>query len=673
MKHLILLLALWLPDSISKPQLPAYNDGPYVRTMSEEVEVLYVENGALINEMHPKNAKISLDKSAIPVNIKYPKENFEHAETTQSTDSEIIAVSDIHGQFGVFKDLLQGQDVIDEDLHWAFGDGHLVIVGDVMDRGDQVMECLWLIYRLEQEAEKAGGKVHFLLGNHELMIMHGDLSYLHKKYRYTSALVKKPYNHLFNQESFMGKWLTSKNVVLKLNNHLFVHGGISKPAMNLGLGLDGINHLFRDQIYFEYPRDIMKDPTLATLYLNDGPLWYRGYAYPYSFKKKGIDSMTRRYKVDNIIVGHTTLPEIKGLYENKIVLIDSSIKFGEQGQALVIKDNELFVGEMNGSRTPLISEEQKDDEEQPLFSWLMDQPDVAIELSITEKELKENFNDDNAKTPGTMTVITAPNEQLVFNATFKPGGKSRRAICKHPPIKINLKKKELANFNYTPEYDRLKIVMQCQDAKTMSESIRLEKLVYDLHNVITPFSHKAHLIRAKTVDQKRYLDGILLETREDLSLRNEIKEVETKSIATEILDRREYLKMCLFQYMIANTDWSARKMHNSKFYQALDKSFYTTIPYDFDYAGLINNNYAQTPEQLPITDVTQRYFMDKLVSLEELKQGVSDMLALESDILSVVQNADYISDGSKKRVTKFLEGFFKTIKDDKKVARMLKK
>ena len=71
--------------------------------------------------------------------------------------------------------------VIDTDLTWSFGDGHLVIVGDVFDRGPNVTECLWLIYRLEQEASAAGGAVHFLLGNHELMVMRGDLRYLNER------------------------------------------------------------------------------------------------------------------------------------------------------------------------------------------------------------------------------------------------------------------------------------------------------------------------------------------------------------------------------------------------------------------------------------------------------------------------------------------------------------
>ncbi len=140
-----------------------------------------------------------------------------------------------------------------------------------------------------------------------------------------------------------------------------------------------------------------------------------------------------------------------------------------------------------------------------------------------------------------------------------------------------------------------------------------------------------------------------------------------------VIDREEYVKMCLFQYMIANTDWSARKMHNSKFYKKDKEGTYITIPYDFDFAGIINNEYAVTSEKLPITRVTQRYFMDKKITLEELKKGIDHYLSIEDGLLQFCRELDYLSDGTKTRVEKFILNFYNIIKDDKLVVRMLKK
>ncbi len=142
--------------------------------------------------------------------------------------SKIIAVSDIHGEYEYFVDILINSGVIDSSLNWVWGNGHLVIDGDVFDRGDLVTECLWLIYRLEQQAEAAGGEVHFVLGNHELMVIRGDNRYVHDKY--IKGICRKTrikHEDLFGPDMELGRWLRSKLTLLKINDILFVHGGIS--------------------------------------------------------------------------------------------------------------------------------------------------------------------------------------------------------------------------------------------------------------------------------------------------------------------------------------------------------------------------------------------------------------------------------------------------------------
>lgn len=650
-----------------------YNDGPYLLFEEDSIVQYDVVEGQLKRKALANTNELVIDLDSKTKFTVSPDDGWTSVDATKySTDQPIVAISDIHGQYDTFEKILISNKVIDTDLKWAFGQGHLVIVGDVMDRGDKVMECLWLIYHLERQAKAAGGRVHFLLGNHELMVMNGELNYLHRKYLYTSALLKTPYFKLFDRSTLLGQWLSSKNVILQINDKLFVHGGLSQQAMNLGMTIDEINEVFREKLYYKDAAIIKAIPEFATLYYNDGPLWYRGYAYPYSLNIKGIDSLFTALNINNIVVGHTSLRKIKGLYQNKVVLIDASIKLGEMGEVLHIKDDGLYVGDIEGNVTDLISEETKTTEQSSLFNYFNNYGgDIAISLSEHRNDILQNYDVNEKSTQGIFTAIIGT-EQLVFSGNFKPGGKTRRKICSNYPIKIDLKKAELENFNYLPEFDKLKIVFQCNDQKIMSESIKMEKFIYDLHNVVTPYSHKARLIKAKTQDEKKYLDGLLLESREDLGLRTGIQEVKTSTISVEILDRAEYVKMVLFQYMIANTDWSARKMHNSKLYSKEDKTL-ITIPYDFDYAGLINNAYAVTPEILPISRVTQRYFMDKKVSLEELQKGIDYFISIENQIIDLCRTVNYLSEKSKSRSENFIAKFFENIKDPKTVKKMLKK
>lgn len=107
--------------------------------------------------------------------------------------AKMLVVSDIEGNFKGLQQLLVGTGVMDAQIRWQFGTGHLVFVGDIFDRGLQVTECLWLLYKLEHEAEQAGGKVHFLLGNHEVMNLTGNYKYVRRKYRHNADSLRVAY------------------------------------------------------------------------------------------------------------------------------------------------------------------------------------------------------------------------------------------------------------------------------------------------------------------------------------------------------------------------------------------------------------------------------------------------------------------------------------------------
>jgi len=503
MKHQLLILSLLLM-SISLPAIDMaavssnYNDGPYIFFEKKNtMRVVWVAQGELYEKNYTNKNPIefdipSLPKVTVPQKFKWeskPKGKYK-------TEEPIVALSDVHGQYDVFVDLLQSHAIIDEDNNWNFQKGHLVITGDVMDRGDRVMECLWLIYKLEQQASEAGGHVHFLLGNHELMVMNGNLDYLHRKYRYTSALLKTPYQELFSEDTALGRWLASKNVLLQINDVLYVHAGISQETMSLNLGIDAINNTFKKDLYYQDQEVIESDPKLFTLYYGDGPLWYRGYAYPYSFNKEYVDKTLSELKLRSIVVGHTTLPKIKGLYDNRIVLIDSSIKNGETGQLFINDNGSYAIGNLDGTKTLLISEENKSEETKSLFDYIYDQDQVLINVSHDLNSIKKNFSENQLETEGQVSII-ANRQELKFSAAFKPGGKSRKEICRLPPLKMNLKKSELETFNFIKDHDKIKIVFQCQTSSKYAETIKMEKFLYDLYGLVSPYGFRSKLVKVR--------------------------------------------------------------------------------------------------------------------------------------------------------------------------------
>lgn len=307
-----------------------------------------------------------------------------------------------------------------------------------------------------------------------------------------------------------------------------------------------------------------------------------------------------------------------------------------------------------------------------LFDLVDSKSKVTFHLSEKIKTINKNFKKDEAETAGTINIKTEDGDYS-FSVDFSPGGKSRRKICSFPPIKMDLKKKELETNSLNKKCDKIKLVFQCSSSGSMAESIKKEKFVYDLYALVTPYGRRAKLVKVVIADKDKEYDAMLLEDDKDMDARLNLNRLKVGSIAPEAVNRKEYVKMCLFQYMISNADWSARRGHNTEVYKRNSDNSLIIVPYDFDYSGLINNSYAIAPENLPINKVTDRYFMDKTVGLDELKEGVEFFKSIEDEVHELCMNSTYLSEGSRKRLSKFLGEFYKTIHNEKKVERMLKK
>jgi len=185
-------------------------------------------------------------------------------------------ISDIHGQYDRFVKILKGNRVIDVNLDWSWGNGHLVILGDVFDRGDKVTECLWLIHKLETQAENWRGQVHYLLGNHEIMVLQNNTKYVNDKYKRTAELMQMKVSDLYSINSEFGRWLRTKHTIIKLNDVLFVHAGIHPSFLSYKNEFTEMNNLVRANI--DAVEDKIKyNEVLKFLFGSDGPLWYRGY------------------------------------------------------------------------------------------------------------------------------------------------------------------------------------------------------------------------------------------------------------------------------------------------------------------------------------------------------------------------------------------------------------
>lgn len=283
--------------------------------------------------------------------LKVPKSEYK-------TQADIFAVSDIEGNFYAFQKLLKSAKIIDEKFNWNFEDNHLVLIGDFVDRGLNVTQCLWLIYKLENQAKKQGGAVHFINGNHEIMNFSNKIFHVRSKYKLLASKLGLDYSiDLMGENSELGKWLRTKNVIEKINGNLFTHAGISPSLVSLNISLDSINNKVREY-YGKSDAAIVTDKLASELYSRNGPFWYRGNTRNISVNiQDEMDEVINHFNVKRLIIGHSTKPDIKGYHNNTLYNIDIHFPHTddetERGKGLFIKNNVIYKIDDNGIQTKL--------------------------------------------------------------------------------------------------------------------------------------------------------------------------------------------------------------------------------------------------------------------------------------------------------------------------------
>ena len=317
----------------------------------------------------------------------------------------VVAIADIHGDLDAFVGILKRTSLIDANQRWSGKDTILVQTGDFLDRGPKTRGVMDLLMQLQKDAGRQNGRVVITLGNHESLNIFGDLrdvtqndykSYADDKSErrrksaydaYAAALGSTPHDtyddwakshplgfiehrEAMSANGKYGKWLRTLPAVAKVNDSIFLHGGIKTDFATWKL--EQINDVVAQEIknfdaYQKYMVDekiifpfytlkemtdaaaaALKDPELKDpdrkkflegflkfggwLSIHpDGPLWFRGYA-TWSDAEGGpqIQQLLTAFGVTRFVVGHT--PQAGGKigvrFDGHVFLIDTGMLAG---------------------------------------------------------------------------------------------------------------------------------------------------------------------------------------------------------------------------------------------------------------------------------------------------------------------------------------------------------
>lgn len=317
-----------------------YGDNPQMRNLDKEGPYSFFVNDSTLNINYIRGNKKdgfyieqenhSID-SSLEATCYFPLDstyfNFtittdiETPNTTYQDGHPILAISDIESGYKTFRDFLINNKVIDKNLNWIFGKGHLVLVGDFVDRGYSTTQVLWFIYKLEQAAKKQGGMVHYILGNHELYNLQGKFKSASPKYYGVAAILGKQPHELYSSTSVIGKWMASKNTLEWINGNLFAHGGIHPDVGEMELNIEEINQANRDNYYHSYFPKTEKTDEQLLISNRTGIAWYRGY-FKEDLTQNQINEILKKFNANSIVVGHTLQSKVNRRFDGKVIAID---------------------------------------------------------------------------------------------------------------------------------------------------------------------------------------------------------------------------------------------------------------------------------------------------------------------------------------------------------------
>ncbi|HWD86605.1 MAG TPA: hypothetical protein VG367_00665 [Mucilaginibacter sp.] len=249
-------------------------------------------------------------------------------------------------------------------------------------------------------------------------------------------------------------------------------------------------------------------------------------------------------------------------------------------------------------------------------------------------------------------------------------GHFRRDYCYLPPLKMIFKDHPNTTFY---KLKSLKLINSCMIGGQDEQNLLKEYMCYKIYNMMTDMSFKARLLNLTYVDSsgKKPLTrhAFLLEDVKQVAKRNNCDDWSDKKIQTEKTNRRQMTMVAIFEYMIANTDWSVPADHNIRLIHSKTDSLSRpyVVPYDFDFSGLVNTSYSAPDERLGISSVRERIYRGFPRTMDELNDVLAVFKKQKDNVYAAINNFNLFTPATKKEMTKYLDEFYNTINDESKV------
>ena len=287
---------------------------------------------------------------------------------------------------------------------------------------------------------------------------------------------------------------------------------------------------------------------------------------------------------------------------------------------------------------------------------------ITLEFDLREFS-KKKYEDEYQKAILGFELAEA-DTVITKEVRIKARGNNRKKRCFFPPIRLNINKSDIDN-KFLEDTKKIKLVTHCKNSIIYEKYILKEYLVYKLYNVISPNSFRVRLTRVDYIDTgKKGKDvetwAFLIEPEGLLDERLDGQKIKNDRLSQRFMQPKEAVRMTLFNYMVGNTDYSVTGRHNVKIMMPNDvtTTLGVPIPYDFDYAGIVNATYAVPYEGLGLKSVKERYYLGNCANEAVIPEIIEEFNAKKEALLQVIKDFEHLSEREKQNMMDYLEEFF---------------
>lgn len=282
--------------------------------------------------------------------------------------------------------------------------------------------------------------------------------------------------------------------------------------------------------------------------------------------------------------------------------------------------------------------------------------------------------DKSVEYPGTLV-----HRDTTFAVELSVRGNKRLHECRYPPLRVDFDNDQLDDTLFDHQKD-IKLVVLCKPRSKYEDYLRTEFLVYRMLNLITPVGYRVRWTTITYEDTAGRMDprteqAFFVERKTRVAKRLDLDKTDVESVAVDALAPEQAALVGLFQYIIANPDYSIiaappgdECCHNAKLLARRDGK-YVPIIYDFDSSGIIDAEYAVPNPSLNIRRVTQRVYRGYCAHNDQVRQARSRLLAVEDRLMALVENDPLLGPRGKRVAMRFLERSMDILRDDRRFER----